>query len=167
MLRRFVSFFASCLFVASWAVAQPQLQELALTAIAGPAYNIEVQIPRVAVNAPLGFLFFEYDSVQQTLELRSHMQLPQFNYKMKFHPSLPLLYALFPDYSLGNLSNLIVVDLENIDNPGWFVPLDTEYGNIATFDVTQDCLYLSIELDDRDGAMLLENDRFVGHASLL
>lgn len=127
---------ASLIVSCSATFAQPRLQELDVTAIAGPGWTICAQGEHVAVFGQLGLWFFQWDSVNTTLTLSSTLQIPNDIDKMKFHPSQPLLYVRNTD------AMMYIVDLTNMQSPyifdlsyiNWFGPI--------SFDLDSTTLYV-------------------------
>jgi hypothetical protein len=127
---------ASLIVSCSAAFAQPQLQELDVTAIAGPGWTICAQGEHVAVFGQLGLWFFQWDSVNTTLTLSGTLQIPNDIDEMKFHPFLPLLYVLDTEY------NLYFVDLTEPQMPNKFDLSHIAEYNTTSFDLDSTTLYL-------------------------
>jgi hypothetical protein len=143
MFRRSLIGLALCLALAGGVAAQPQLQELAVTAVAGPGWEVVAQGERVVIRTAMGLCFFSFDSVLQEFSLVNTMQLPHYS-KMKFHPSLPYLYLALDAWSGYNL---FLIDLTDLENPSFQMLPIIASDCMDDFDVTENGLFVLMDDD--------------------
>ncbi|RJP77290.1 MAG: T9SS C-terminal target domain-containing protein [Candidatus Zixiibacteriota bacterium] len=138
-MKRLVGVALAVLLLAGMAAGQLQLEELAVTAVAGPGWDIEVQGSLVVGQFQAGLLIVQHDSVDQQLNLINAIQINAF--EIRFHPSLPLLYLLAwnPNFQL------YMMDLTIPQEPVLRHLLDLNPEYVEDFAIDDNYLYVLLD----------------------